>query len=492
VTIFTALRKVGAVAAAVGLAVLAGSSAQASVAAYGTGAQPGNVIVVNNPGDQYLQVGDTTSLQITATDSGSGQTLTFSATDLPPGVSISSTGLISGTLSAPGGFTSTITATDTSGATGSTFFHWVIPGVITLTHPANQATTIGGSVWVPVSATDTATQALGTYARLAYSQTGLPPSLDFDTSTGLISGWPEAAGTYHVSVTAEDGVSPTVTVSFTLTVSRAANAGVTGPIRLDLGGKCLDDTGNSAASGNKVQIWACNGDSAQDWTVVGDGTLRIHGKCLVISNVTANGSKGQLGACTGDRDQAWVFSEWVDIGRTPNVTQMGLINQGASKCLDDTGHSVKNGTQVQSWSCTGATNQEWTLPAGPARSEIAGECLDDTGNSAANGNKVQFWTCNGDSAQNWTFEPDGTLRIHGKCLDILNRGTTFGTPVQLWSCTGGANQQWFAGGEDAGFSTSVTNPATGFGLGVPGESVANGTRVVIGDGSIGFSWDITP
>lgn len=171
--------------------------------------QAGSIITAQNPGDQYGDhVGDTVNLQIKATDSTPGQTLTFSATDLPPGVSISNTGLISGAIKAAGAFVPTITATDTTGAAGSVFFHWPVPGVITITNPGNQATAVGGTVWVPISATSTAVGTPGSGARLFYSETGLPPSLDFDPSTGLISGWPEAAGTYHVSVTAKDGASP--------------------------------------------------------------------------------------------------------------------------------------------------------------------------------------------------------------------------------------------------------------------------------------------
>jgi hypothetical protein len=31
--------------------------------------------------------------------------------------------------------------------------------------------------------------------------------------------------------------------------------------------------------------------------------------------------------------------------------------------LDATGPSSANGTRLQIWSCTGATNQQWTLPS---------------------------------------------------------------------------------------------------------------------------------
>jgi hypothetical protein len=62
-----------------------------------------------------------------ATDSASGQTLTYSATGLPAGLSInSSSGLISGTPTAAGASNVTVTAKDATGAAGSTSFTWTI------------------------------------------------------------------------------------------------------------------------------------------------------------------------------------------------------------------------------------------------------------------------------------------------------------------------------------------------------------------------------
>ncbi|WP_344571192.1 Ig domain-containing protein, partial [Kitasatospora viridis] len=66
----------------------------------GTG---GNTVTVTGPGNQSGTVGTAASLQINASDSASGQTLTYAATGLPAGLSInSSTGLISGTPTASG------------------------------------------------------------------------------------------------------------------------------------------------------------------------------------------------------------------------------------------------------------------------------------------------------------------------------------------------------------------------------------------------------
>jgi subtilase family serine protease len=87
----------------------------------------GNTVTVTNPGSQTGTVGTAASLQITATDSASGQTLTYSATGLPAGLSInSSTGLVTGTPTTAGSNSVTVTAKDTTGASGSASFTWTI------------------------------------------------------------------------------------------------------------------------------------------------------------------------------------------------------------------------------------------------------------------------------------------------------------------------------------------------------------------------------
>ncbi|MDQ2815342.1 MAG: putative Ig domain-containing protein [Actinomycetota bacterium] len=88
----------------------------------------GNTVTVTNPSNQTGTVGTAVSLQMHATDSGSGQTLTYSATGLPAGLSISSSGLITGTPTTANTYSVTVKATDTTGASGSTSFTWTISG----------------------------------------------------------------------------------------------------------------------------------------------------------------------------------------------------------------------------------------------------------------------------------------------------------------------------------------------------------------------------
>jgi O-glycosyl hydrolase len=92
-----------------------------------SGTTTGNTVTVTNPGNQTTATGTAVSLQVHASDSASGQTLSYSATGLPAGLSISSsTGLISGTPTAAGTSSVTVTATDTTGASGSAPFTWTV------------------------------------------------------------------------------------------------------------------------------------------------------------------------------------------------------------------------------------------------------------------------------------------------------------------------------------------------------------------------------
>ncbi|MDX3456670.1 putative Ig domain-containing protein [Streptomyces sp. ME02-8801-2C] len=85
----------------------------------------GNAVTVTNPGSRSTTTGSAVSLQIVATDSA-GAALTYTATGLPTGLSISSTGLISGTASTAGTYQVTVTAKDSTGASGSASFSWTV------------------------------------------------------------------------------------------------------------------------------------------------------------------------------------------------------------------------------------------------------------------------------------------------------------------------------------------------------------------------------
>ncbi len=138
---------------------------------------------------------------------------------------------------------------------------------------------------------------------------------------------------------------------------------------------------------------------------------------------------------------------------TAAITSSTLVNPVSNKCLDVTGGSNANGTQVEIWTCHSGANQLWTsTSAGELRVTISGvtKCLDASGASTANGTRIIIWTCNGGTNQKWNLNSNSTITgvQSGKCLDIFNNGTANGTIVELWTCktAGNNNQRWVPGG----------------------------------------------
>ncbi len=184
-------------------------------------------ITLTNPGSQNNVEGNTVSLQIQATDKG-GKTLTYSASNLPSGLSInSSTGLISGTVatgdSANNPYAVTVTAADGTYSSTQLFLWGITPASNqnpTITNPGNEGDAEGDVVALQISASDPDGDTL------TYSATGLPDGLSIDPFSGVISGiiasTAVANGPYSASVTVDDGNGATASQSFTWTVHDAA------------------------------------------------------------------------------------------------------------------------------------------------------------------------------------------------------------------------------------------------------------------------------
>ena len=160
---------------------------------------------LTSPGDQANTVGDTVTLAIQASYSGSG-TLVYAASGLPAGLGIdTSTGVISGTITASAGsYTTTVTAGDGT-ATATQSFNWTVSaaGVVTMATPSDQSDNEGATVSLTVSATN------GGSGSLTYFAAGLPAGLSIDPTTGAITGTvavgDAAYSPYTVMVAASNG-----------------------------------------------------------------------------------------------------------------------------------------------------------------------------------------------------------------------------------------------------------------------------------------------
>ncbi|WP_328917995.1 M4 family metallopeptidase [Streptomyces sp. NBC_00138] len=158
-------------------------------------------VTVTQPANQSTQVNTAASLQIQAGTSNGGA-LTYSATGLPAGLSINaSSGLISGTPTATGSSSVTVTAKDSTNATGSASFTWTVTsagGGNPAQLLANPGFESGNTGWT-------------TSSGVIDNSTGAP------AHSGSYKAWLDGYGTTHTDTLAQSVTIPASASSATLT-----------------------------------------------------------------------------------------------------------------------------------------------------------------------------------------------------------------------------------------------------------------------------------
>ncbi len=148
---------------------------------------------------------------------GGDAPLSYTATGLPTGVSMSSARLVSGTPTATGTGTATVTVTDSDGDTDTLTFDW---SVVADRMPDYSGVTVPAKSWTQNTAivSFTVPTAMGGNTPLSYTATGLPTGVSM-SSARQVSGTPTAtgSGTATVTVTDDDGDTDTLTLSWTVT-----------------------------------------------------------------------------------------------------------------------------------------------------------------------------------------------------------------------------------------------------------------------------------
>ncbi len=139
-----------------------------------------------------------------------------------------------------------------------------------------------------------------------------------------------------------------VTVSTTAPAAAATGSTIVGAGS----GKCLDVIGNSTAARAGINIFDCNGQPNQAWTLTATGELRVYASpmCLdVVGQDRSSPAALQIYGCNGQDNQRWKLNADGSI----TGVQSGL-------CLDVFGERTANGSLVQLYTCTGRSNQRWT------------------------------------------------------------------------------------------------------------------------------------
>jgi subtilase family serine protease len=165
--------------------VTAGNSFGTGTASFSwtVGGASTSTVTVTNPGNQSSTVGHSVSVTVKGTDSA-GRPLTFSATGLPAGLSISSVGVISGKPTKGQTTSVTVAARDNAGGAGSTHFSWKVAGATA--KPSAKSVALGGLAKRKPKLSFTVNAGTNAPALKSVSVT-LPKGLSFDSSKKTLS-----------------------------------------------------------------------------------------------------------------------------------------------------------------------------------------------------------------------------------------------------------------------------------------------------------------
>lgn len=344
--------------------------------------------VVTSPGDRSNSEGDPVAFAVPGTDAD-GDGLTWSATDLPPGLAIDPvSGVISGAIdfnaSAGSPYSVTVRATDDGSPTlfDEVAFTWTVadtnrsPVVL---DPGGQGDAEGDPVSLTVIGSDPDLDPL------QWSATGLPPGLVIDLSSGVISGtldFDASVGSPHaVTVRATDGGGLFDEVAFAWTVANTNRA----PVVANPGNR-------SGAEGDTVSLPLSGSDpdgESLTWSAVGlpQGLAIDPGTAVISGSIGYDASPGSPHAVTvraTDSGSPSLFTEvsftWsvADTNRAPVVADPGARNDAEGDTISLAMSGSDPDLDALTWSATG-------LPAGLSIAPSTGLVSGTIGYEAAPG-----------------------------------------------------------------------------------------------------------
>ncbi len=307
-------------------------------------------------------IGNTYSTTLAA--SGGAGAYTWAVTggnaSLPPGLTLNTaTGVISGTPTATGPTTFTVTVTDSETPTAQT-------ASASLTISVNNSAPLGittTTAQLPTGVTGTAyppttLQASGGVTPYTWSYTGsLPTGLNLSAS-GVITGTPTATGTFNFTVKVTDSTKPTAntkTASLSITVDTPITVTTTSQLPTGYVGLAYSQTLAASGGSGKGYTWAVSSGSALPGGLTLSAAGVLSGKPTTVGNPSFSVTVTDSASNTGTGTLSMTIKAGVSItSSTPLPT--GYVGSAYSQTLTATGGS---GTGY-AWSVTSGS----TLPGG--------------------------------------------------------------------------------------------------------------------------------
>lgn len=234
-----------------------------------------------------------------------------------------------------------------------------------------------------------------------------------------------------------------------------------------------------------------------------------------VYQILGVGSKKFLdvaGSTLSEGDNVQLFSETRDSGQNWRLERVGdcyaIRNSVSGRALTVAGDGMSSGTNVLISSFDGRLGQLWEMENNEDGSlsivsALNGLCLDAEMGGSSDGTNVQVYQPNGSAAQQWSLEKvertveSGVYQISSaldssKVLDVSNASTDNCARIQLWGGNGTDAQKWGLSFDDrTGFYTLVSL-CSNKSADVPNASSESGVKIqqYEGNGTVAQLWSI--